>query len=189
MPPKVQGVSRSGRMSKQQKELLINRLELDRFLLHQEKLNPAELKKYNYVWAKLSTDLNGLQGAKKTVIQWKEALNELKVNTRRKARLLHQEATGTGGGPKKLRELSQLEERLMALISKVVITGVSTIPEAGIILTEPTEPERNNVVDETDPNIYQEIIAIDELLANEEQDITLVNEVTSENNNVCADTF
>jgi hypothetical protein len=31
--------------------------------------------------------------------------------------------------------------------------------------------------------------AIDELLANEEQDITLVNEVTSENNNVCADTF
>jgi hypothetical protein len=60
----------------------------------------------------------------------------------------------------------------------VVITGVSAIPEAGIILTEPNEPERNNVVG------YQEIIAIDELLANEEQDITLVNEVTSENNNV-----
>jgi hypothetical protein len=47
MPSKVQSVSRTGRMSKQQKELLINRLEVDRFLLHQEKLNPAELKKYN----------------------------------------------------------------------------------------------------------------------------------------------
>jgi hypothetical protein len=55
----------------------------------------------------------------------------------------------------------------MALISKVVITGVSTIPEAGIILTEPTEPERNNVVDETDPNIYQEIIVSIYLLENE----------------------
>jgi hypothetical protein len=32
MPSKVQGVSRTGRMSKQQKELLINRLEVDRFL-------------------------------------------------------------------------------------------------------------------------------------------------------------
>jgi hypothetical protein len=64
MPPKVKGVSRSGRMSKQQKELLINRLEADRFLLHQEKLNPAEMKKYNYAWAKLSTDLNGLRGIK-----------------------------------------------------------------------------------------------------------------------------
>jgi hypothetical protein len=64
MPPKVQGVSRSGRMSKQQKELLINRLEVDRFL-------QQNWKNITY-WAKLSTDLNGLQGAKKTVIQWKE---------------------------------------------------------------------------------------------------------------------
>jgi hypothetical protein len=55
----------------------------------------------------------------------------------------------------------------MALISKVVITGVSTIPEAGIILTEPNEPERNNVVDEADPNIYQEIIVSIYLLENE----------------------
>jgi hypothetical protein len=49
----------------------------------------------------------------------------------------------------------------MALISKVVITGVSTIPEAGIILTEPNEPERNNVVG------YQEIIVSIYLLENE----------------------
>jgi hypothetical protein len=55
----------------------------------------------------------------------------------------------------------------MALISKVVITGVSTIPEAGIILTEPNEPERNNVVDEADSNIYQEIIVSIYLLENE----------------------
>jgi hypothetical protein len=48
----------------------------------------------------------------------------------------------------------------------VVITGVSAIPEAGIILTEPNEPERNNVVDEADPNIYQEIIVSIYLLEN-----------------------
>jgi hypothetical protein len=72
MPPKVQGLSRSGRMSKKLKELLIHRLKVDRLLLHQEKLKPAELQKYNNGWAKLSTDLNGLQGAKKTVTLWKE---------------------------------------------------------------------------------------------------------------------
>jgi hypothetical protein len=49
----------------------------------------------------------------------------------------------------------------------VVITGVSAIPEAGIILTEPNEPERNNVVDEADPNIDQEIIVSIYLLENE----------------------
>jgi hypothetical protein len=43
MPPKVQGLSRSGRMSKKLKELLIHRLKMDRLLLHQEKLKPAEL--------------------------------------------------------------------------------------------------------------------------------------------------
>jgi hypothetical protein len=48
----------------------------------------------------------------------------------------------------------------------VVITGVSAIPEAGIILTEPNEPERNNVVDEADPNIDQEIIVSIYLLEN-----------------------
>jgi hypothetical protein len=43
MPPKVQGLSRSGRMSKKLKELLIHRLKMDPLLLHQEKLKPAEL--------------------------------------------------------------------------------------------------------------------------------------------------
>jgi hypothetical protein len=59
-------------MSKKQKEILNHRLEVDRCLLHQEKLKPAECKKYNYAWGKLSTDLNGLQGAKKTMTQWKK---------------------------------------------------------------------------------------------------------------------
>jgi hypothetical protein len=55
----------------------------------------------------------------------------------------------------------------MALMSKVVITGVSAFTEAEIILTEPNEPERNNVVDEADPNIDQEIIVSIYLLENE----------------------
>jgi hypothetical protein len=43
--------------------------------------------------------------------------------------LLHEET----GGPKTLKPLSELEERLMALLSKIVITGAPDIPEGGII--------------------------------------------------------
>jgi hypothetical protein len=47
--------------------------------------------------------------------------------------LLHEETVGTEGGPKTLKPLSELEGRLMALLSKIVITGAPDIPEGGII--------------------------------------------------------
>jgi hypothetical protein len=47
--------------------------------------------------------------------------------------LLHEENVGTGGGSKALKPLSELEQRLMTLLSKIVITGAPNIPEGGII--------------------------------------------------------
>ncbi|CAH1380632.1 unnamed protein product, partial [Tenebrio molitor] len=49
-------------------------------------------------WKTFASELNKLEGAQKNVIQWKDTLNEFKVNTRKKARLLHEETVGTGGG-------------------------------------------------------------------------------------------
>lgn len=56
----------------------------------------------------------------------------MKVTARRKARLLNMEAVGTEGGPKKEIALTDLEERLLALLSKIVITGLPGIEEVGI---------------------------------------------------------
>lgn len=47
--------------------------------------------------------------------------------------MLHEENVGTGGGSKALKPLSELEQRLMTLLSKIVITGAPNIPEGGII--------------------------------------------------------
>jgi hypothetical protein len=46
--------------------------------------------------------------------------------------LLHEENVSTGGGPKTLKPLSELEQRLMTLLSKIVITGALNILEGGI---------------------------------------------------------
>lgn len=70
------------------------------------------------------------------------------MNTRRKARLQYVEATGTGGGPKKVKDLSDFEQRLLALLSKITVTGMPGIPEAGIEIEEPNfheETTENNL--------------------------------------------
>lgn len=53
------------------------------------------------------------------------------TNVRKKARVLHYHEVGTGGGPKKHKDLKALEERIVGLSAKVVIEGIS-VPEAGI---------------------------------------------------------
>lgn len=84
------------------------------------------------------------------LINYFQALNEMKVNARRKARLLHCEATGTGGGPKSEKDLTPLEERLLALLSRVVITGLPGVAEIG---TQSLENDDDNV-SEAVSNIY-----------------------------------
>ncbi|KAJ8963695.1 hypothetical protein NQ314_005447 [Rhamnusium bicolor] len=140
MPQKITGTrgNRSNRMTKSQKDFMVNFLEKNKFLL-ETNINQFELEKYNNSWKLLANELNKLPGANKSIPQWKQALNEFKANTRRKARLIQIQHTGTGGGPKTEIDLTDLEERLLALLSKIVILGAPSIPEVGI-LDKPEEP-------------------------------------------------
>ncbi|KAJ8946787.1 hypothetical protein NQ314_008770 [Rhamnusium bicolor] len=148
MSQKITGTrgNRSNRMTKSQKDFMVNFLEKNKFLL-ETKINPFELDKYNNSWKLLANELNKLPGANKSIPQWKQALNEFKANTRRKARLIHIQHTGTGGGPKTEKDLTNLEERLLALLSKIVILGAPSIPEAGI-LDKPEEPIEETIYEE-----------------------------------------
>lgn len=65
--------------------------------------------------------------------------------------MLHEETVGTGGGPKTLKPLSELEERLLALLSKIVIIGAPDIPEGGIIEDMPNRDVNPEIVS---PNEY-----------------------------------
>ncbi|KAH0818612.1 hypothetical protein GEV33_004179 [Tenebrio molitor] len=90
------------------------------------------MEKYRNTWATLAENLNSLGGSKKNVKEWKASLGTLKEVTRKKARVLKQEIQGTGGGPPKQKDLNPSEERLLSLLSPVVISGLDTLPEAGV---------------------------------------------------------
>ncbi|GLV37481.1 hypothetical protein CBL_10553 [Carabus blaptoides fortunei] len=82
-------------------------------------------------WEELAHIVNN-SGAKKNVAQWKKAFSELKTNTRRRAREVFNAKNGTGGGPPKVKELTDVEERLMGLLAKVTVEGAN-IPEPGLL--------------------------------------------------------
>lgn len=64
-------IIRAARMSKIQKEFLVTFLEKHKYLL-ETKIDPFQLEKFNTTWKDVAAQLNGIQGAKKTVSQWKE---------------------------------------------------------------------------------------------------------------------
>lgn len=87
--------------------------------------------------------------------------------------MLYVEKTGTGGGPKQNKELSEIEERLLSLISKVSIEG-APISEPGIY-----EANLNaNIIFE--PNQENELASI-QIISNENPSNTyIIDEVSVE---------
>ncbi|KAI4458115.1 hypothetical protein MML48_7g00007138 [Holotrichia oblita] len=140
-------MSRKSRMTKSQKEIIVNFLEHNDSMIKNIKHTPAELNVLNKKWEELVTLLNSTGGAKKTAKEWKEAINEFKTNVRRKARAITYDHQGTGGGPAKAKPLNNLEERMLSLLSKIVILGAPDIPEAGIATAGSSSAPINVVVD------------------------------------------
>jgi hypothetical protein len=63
---------RASRMTKKQKEFLVDFLKKHKFLLLSEgKLKPYNMEKYRNTWATLAENLNSLRGSKKNVKEWK----------------------------------------------------------------------------------------------------------------------
>lgn len=61
---------RANRMTKNQKEYMVNFLEKHKFLV-ETKIEPFHLDKYNNSWQLLANELNKLPGANKSIQQWK----------------------------------------------------------------------------------------------------------------------
>ncbi|XP_063931785.1 uncharacterized protein LOC135143777 [Zophobas morio] len=92
-------------------------------------MNPLNLAKTNKLWEELTKAVNE-RGPPKTIKQWKESISEMKTNVRRRARDVRYGTTGTGGGSG-VKPLSELEERLIALLSHLTVEG-DALPEAGV---------------------------------------------------------
>jgi hypothetical protein len=57
---------------------------------------------------------------------------DLKTNTRRRARQKKYDVNGTGGGSAKVKPLTDIEERILNILSTVVIDGAPNVPEPGL---------------------------------------------------------
>nr|CAI5867921.1 unnamed protein product [Callosobruchus analis] len=82
--------------------------------------------KMNELWLKLANRLNSMGFGEKSIDSWRK-----KSKTKTKAVTLKRENEKTGGGPKMLPPLTDLENRLLALMGKTAISGDEEIPELG----------------------------------------------------------
>ncbi|KAI4469560.1 myb/sant-like dna-binding domain [Holotrichia oblita] len=163
-------MSRKSRMTKSQKEIIVNFLEHNDSMIKNIKHTPAELNVLNKKWEELVTLLNSTDDAKKNAKEWKEAINEFKTNVRRKARAITYDHQGTGGGPAKAKPLNNLEERMLSLLSKIVILGAPDIPEAGIATAGPSSAPINVVVD-APLNVVADTTLEDYIILNQEPEL------------------
>nr|CAI5826033.1 unnamed protein product [Callosobruchus analis] len=85
----------------------------------------------NELWLKLANRLNSMGFGEKSIDSWRKALTDWKSKTKTKAVTLKRENEKTGGGPKMLPPLTDLENRLLALMGKTAISGDEEIPELG----------------------------------------------------------
>lgn len=153
---------RNARTTKQQIDVIVNFLE-DNKILIQGKVEPKDLQKVEALWVELTSLLNGTgKGPKRSVDEWKTVVKEFKNNVKKRCREVHVDKISTGGGPRKVKELSEVEERMMGLISKVSIEG-APIQEAGICIVNNESVHLNTNSDNAEDSIQQLLVADEEM--------------------------
>lgn len=70
------------------------------------------------MWEVLTTQLNGVNGPKKTSQKWQRVWIDLKNKVKKKASEIKQSLTRTGGGPPIKVVLSDLEQRILNIIGE-----------------------------------------------------------------------
>ncbi|XP_059044801.1 uncharacterized protein LOC131840644 isoform X2 [Achroia grisella] len=82
----------------------------------------------NKAWEGLAVKLNSIGGGvMKTPEKWKRYWHLIKCRTKAKAADIRRKRMATGGGPNTINPLSDLEERIAAVIGKVAIEGITDV--------------------------------------------------------------
>uniref|UniRef100_A0A6P7H2J5 Regulatory protein zeste n=1 Tax=Diabrotica virgifera virgifera TaxID=50390 RepID=A0A6P7H2J5_DIAVI len=119
---------RSKKTQRAQYENLINFLENNPVLVT-GKTRSSDPNKISNLWQAFANAENARgNGPPKTADQWKKIFNDWKVNTKKKSREIQVELNRTGGGVAVKKELTDLEERLLQLISSIHL-GDPAIPD------------------------------------------------------------
>ncbi|KAK4882264.1 hypothetical protein RN001_005583 [Aquatica leii] len=93
------------------------------------KSKPTECNLIKDLWKEFAASENASgNGLPKTAEQWRNIWTEWKYNVKKKSREIHLHLTSTGGGAATEKKLSDMEERLLHLISKIHL-GDNEIPD------------------------------------------------------------
>ncbi|CAH1637275.1 unnamed protein product [Spodoptera littoralis] len=102
------------------------------------------------LWAELTNILNAVGGGvSKTTDKWKKVWADWKSKTKKKALTIRHHARGTGGGPASGQNLSATDERMLAIMGPLAVTGQVSVEELGF--NRPLNTAQEDPVAQDDP--------------------------------------
>ncbi|KAL0871681.1 hypothetical protein ABMA27_004199 [Loxostege sticticalis] len=100
------------------------------------------LKKWQELTALLNSDPSG---AEKSEDKWRKVWSDFKNNCKKKVARINRSISGTGGGPALASQLTDLEQRVVAIVGIQAATGLDKVEEAGFGQVEVDETQKETV--------------------------------------------
>ncbi|KAL4719276.1 hypothetical protein ACJJTC_016556 [Scirpophaga incertulas] len=94
------------------------------------------------MWERISTLLNSIGcGVNKTAEKWRKVWIDWKAKTKKKALVIQRDLRGTGGGPGSKTSLTDLEQRVLAIMGgPTAVEGLSEVGEIGFQVASTSQP-------------------------------------------------
>ncbi|XP_058974704.1 uncharacterized protein LOC131802777 [Musca domestica] len=141
---KMEKSVRGKRASEEQKEFLINFLE-ENVDLANDKFCTVDGAKYREEkWKELAECLNAIGGTMKDGAKWRKYWSDLRQHTRSKYLLMKRDEQKSGiNGPKKIKQLSEVEQRIINITKIEAVDGDKT-QEMGFLCSPGVHVENNS---------------------------------------------
>ncbi|CAG9763559.1 unnamed protein product [Ceutorhynchus assimilis] len=98
-------------------------------------------KKGQALWEEISSILNAMPGANKGWIKWRKTWHDIKNAVKTKSATIRRHLDQTGGGPPINEEITNEDQKILNLISPVVIEGMPEVAESMTVFTMPPKKE------------------------------------------------
>ncbi|VVC24705.1 Hypothetical protein CINCED_3A006874 [Cinara cedri] len=143
---------RKPNITEKQKQLLVDFAVLHPELVSGKNISNTTVKERQNLWKKISSALNYEVGPKKSWSEWRKTWCDIKTNTKTKAWRFWKKRNKTGDDENTLELFSELDNKILKLISPKNIEGHNTVTENGAMTSlvshfQTTDANTNTEVD------------------------------------------
>ncbi|CAG9763560.1 unnamed protein product [Ceutorhynchus assimilis] len=132
---------KGGSLTREQKKVLIQFIEDHPELKTSKFSKDFTFKKGQALWEEISSILNAMPGANKGWIKWRKTWHDIKNAVKTKSATIRRHLDQTGGGPPINEEITNEDQKILNLISPVVIEGMPEVAESMTVFTMPPKKE------------------------------------------------